>query len=160
MTIKTYQETHKEQISSLIINIQRGEFNVPITLEMQPDLLNIDTFYQINNGNFWCAVVGQEVVGTIALIDMGNDQACIRKMFVRADYRGQEHQTAHILHDTMLDWCKQKTIGQVYLGTLDYLYGAIKFYGKKGYMAVMPENLPPTFPRMAVDNCFYTKILT
>ena len=159
MIIVPYEPIYKDQVASLITGIQQGEFNVPITLQDQPDLMNIDTFYQIKNGNFWCAMVGDELVGTIALIDMGAGEACIRKMFVRADYRGQEHGTAHQLHDTMLAWCSQKSIEQVYLGTLNYLDAAIRFYSKKGYEAIDPADLPASFPRMPVDNRFYTKRL-
>ncbi len=162
-TIKTfpvkiipYLSVYKDQVARLITGIQQGEFGVPITIDDQPDLLNIETFYQIKKGNFWCAVVGNDVVGTIALIDMGDGSGCIRKMFVRADYRGHQHQTAHKLHSTLLDWCKQAQIGQLYLGTLNYLHAAIKFYGKLGYAAIDPVELPATFPRMALDNRFFT----
>jgi N-acetylglutamate synthase-like GNAT family acetyltransferase len=157
MTIVSYQSAYKDQIADLIIGIQQGEFNVPITLQDQPDLMNIENFYQINNGNFWCALVDDKVVGTIALIDMGAGMACIRKMFVAANYRGQEHRVAHQLHDTMQAWCAAKGIVEVYLGTLDYLHAAIRFYTKKGYQAIVPENLPSSFPRMPVDNRFFMK---
>ena len=156
MKIVPYVAAHQAQVASLITGIQQGEFGVPITIEDQPDLLNIENFYQINKGNFWCAVVGEDVVGTIALIDMNDGSGCIRKMFVRADYRGQEHKTAYKLHDALLEWCRQKSVTQLYLGTLDYLRAAIKFYGKLGYSAIEPADLPATFPRMSLDNRFFT----
>ena len=39
---------HCEQIINLILPIQQIEFNVPITIELQPDLLNIESHYQNN----------------------------------------------------------------------------------------------------------------
>ena len=53
---------------NVILTIQQSEFGIPITLEAQPDLLDIPSFYQKDNGNFWIALDGQEVIGTIALI--------------------------------------------------------------------------------------------
>ena len=38
----------------------------------QPDLLQIPQFYQSGAGNFWVALDGEEVVGTVALLDIGN----------------------------------------------------------------------------------------
>ena len=156
MKIIPYLPAHKNQVAALITGIQQGEFGVPITINDQPDLLTIETFYQKDKGNFWCAVVDDDVVGTIALIDMNDGSGCIRKMFVRADYRGHEHKTAHKLHESLLEWCRQKEVSRLYLGTLDYLHAAIKFYGKLGYLAIDPAELPATFPRMALDNRFFT----
>jgi hypothetical protein len=40
------------QVIDLILHIQRQEFGLPIALEDQPDLLEIPTIYQRDNGNF------------------------------------------------------------------------------------------------------------
>ena len=90
MMIGFYQERYKEAIAELILNIQQNEFNVPVTITDQPDLLNIPTVYCRKNGNFWVAVEDEKVIGTIALIDFDNKQAALRKMFVHKDYRGKE----------------------------------------------------------------------
>ena len=160
MTIKTYQGTHKEQIASLIINIQRGEFNVPITLADQPDLANIPSFYQVKNGEFWVAEndVGK-VVGTIALIDIGGNEGAIRKMFVHKDYRGKEKGVGQLLLDTLIDWCKQKSITEIYLGTVAQLHAAKRFYVKNGFEKLDKKALPENFPLMQVDTEFFKLVL-
>ena len=53
--IITYLPEHQDSIAELITTIQQKEFGVPITLQDQPDLLDIDNFYRQKNGNFWCA---------------------------------------------------------------------------------------------------------
>ena len=43
--ISQYQPTYQQPIIDLILDIQQNEFNVPITLEDQPDLLIIPDFF-------------------------------------------------------------------------------------------------------------------
>jgi putative acetyltransferase len=156
MTISTYKDEHKNQIGEMIINIQRGEFNVPITLADQPDLAIIPEFYQKNRGNFWVVLNDEnEVVGSIGLIDMGGHEGAIRKMFVKKEYRGKEFGIAQKLLDTLLDWSKQHDINAVYLGTIARLEAAIRFYERNGFTFIEKQNLPATFPLMAVDTHFY-----
>ncbi|MGE5678674.1 MAG: GNAT family N-acetyltransferase, partial [Pseudomonadota bacterium] len=69
--IRVYTEEYKEDVINLILSIQQGEFGIPITREDQPDLSNIPGFYQPGKGNFWIALWDGQVVGTIALIDIG-----------------------------------------------------------------------------------------
>ena len=45
-------------------------------------------FYRRGNGNFWVALADGEVVGTLALLDLGEGQGALRKMFVQAPHRG------------------------------------------------------------------------
>jgi putative acetyltransferase len=156
MTIKTYQETHKNQISDLIINIQRGEFKVPITLADQPDLANIPSFYQVKNGDFWVAESDLgEVVGTIALIDIGDNEGAIRKMFVHKDFRGKTHGVAQRLFETLLTNAQKQGMNALYLGTIARLEAAIRFYERNGFTPIEKQDLPPNFPLMAVDTHFF-----
>jgi hypothetical protein len=62
-----YQEQYTSQLVELILGIQVGEYELATSLEAQPDLLQIPEFYQVNNGNFWLALDGEKVVGTISL---------------------------------------------------------------------------------------------
>ncbi len=78
-----YESTFQDEVVDLIVHIQKKEYNVPITKEEQPDLLEIETFYQRNHGNFWVAIYDGKVVGTVALLDIGNHQIALRKMFVK-----------------------------------------------------------------------------
>jgi putative acetyltransferase len=156
MTISTYKDEHNAQVSQLIINIQRGEFNVPITLADQPDLAIIPEFYQINRGNFWVALNDEnEVIGSIALIDMGGHEGAIRKMFVKKEYRGKGFGIAQKLLDGLIDWSKNHDINALYLGTIERLQAAIRFYECNGFTFIEKQNLPTTFPLMPVDTHFY-----
>jgi len=77
--ITPFRPQHAEGVVSVILPIQQAEFEIPITLEAQPDLPDIPGFYQQGKGNFWVAFDGLEVVGSVALLDIGNGQArCAR----------------------------------------------------------------------------------
>jgi N-acetylglutamate synthase-like GNAT family acetyltransferase len=155
MGIIEFTQTYQQQVVDLILSIQVGEFNVPITAEAQPDLKNIPEFYQKGNGNFWIAVENNMVVGTIALIDIGNNMVALRKMFVHKDWRGKEKATAQKLLDIVFDWGKERNLQHIYLGTIERLYAARRFYQRNGFEEVPKSTLPPSFPVMAVDDYFY-----
>ena len=159
--ISEYQSIYEEPIIDLILNIQQIEFKVPITLEDQPDLLIIPEFYCKNAGNFWVATtVDGTLVGTIALIDIGNNMGAIRKMFVHQDYRGKAFGVASLLLSTLLKHCELHNIDRIYLGTNPRLQAAMRFYEKNGFEQLPVESLPAAFPRMAVDSIFYPKTIT
>ncbi|MEA5595149.1 hypothetical protein [Rivularia sp. UHCC 0363] len=80
--ISIYHPQYQNQVAELILKIQQQEFGVSITLEDQSDLLNIPDFYQQGNGNFWVALDEDNVVATIAAIDIDNKYLALRKMFV------------------------------------------------------------------------------
>jgi hypothetical protein len=86
--IRAFEPRFKDEVGELISRIQREEFGVPISLDAQPDLNGVPSYYQTAGGNFRIARANEELVGTIAQKDIGNSQAALRKMFVAANYRG------------------------------------------------------------------------
>ncbi len=156
--IKPYTAYQQQGVIDLILGIQQGEFGVPITLADQPDLLTIETFYQSERGNFWCALTEEgQVVGTISLIDVGESFGTIRKMFVQAEYRGRELGLATLLLQTLEAHAATAGLTAIYLGTLDYLAAAQRFYARNGYAPIAMDELPDAFPRMRLDNRFFRK---
>ncbi|MCP4163797.1 MAG: GNAT family N-acetyltransferase [Deltaproteobacteria bacterium] len=150
-----YEKKYIEDVPKLILPIQQNEFNISITLEDQPDLLEIPDFYQKGLGNFWVALYRSEVVGTISLIDIGNGLCALRKMFVKKEFRGSEYSVAKKLLEKMFDWCKKKGVKEIYLGTTSKYHAAHIFYDKNGFLDIDKNNLPESFPVMEVDSKFY-----
>ena len=149
-----FRKEFQDQLVKLILDIQQLEFNVPITAADQPDLFIIDDFYRKNGGEFWLAVSENKVVGSIALLRIGNQSGVIRKMFVSKDFRGKESGIAQRLFDHMLGYCAQNDVTTLYLGTVSQLAAALRFYERNGFVTVLKESLPPDFPIMQVDNVF------
>lgn len=157
LDIVPFEPQHGEGVVALILPIQQTEFEIPISLAAQPDLQSIPSFYQHGDGNFWVAVHERTVVGTVALLDIGSQQVALRKMFVRAEYRGAEYGVATRLLDTLLAWCQLRGVQTVYLGTTAKFLAAHRFYEKNGFREFARADLPASFPVMQVDTKFYCR---
>jgi len=155
ITIRPIFNEYCRQIIDIILPIQQIEFNVPVTLEAQPDLLDIEHFYHKSGGCFWGAFMGEELIGTIALINTGHNAGALRKMFVKKEYRGKDLGVAQKLLEILLQFCRGKQITDVYLGTVEMLKAAHRFYERNGFVLTDIKDFPPYFPRMMADNMFY-----
>ena len=155
INIEIYRDSYKNQVADLILTIQTVEFGIPITLDLQPDLNEIPVFYQTNSGNFWIAKIDEEIIGTISLLDIGNQKGALRKMFVNKNYRGKEFGVGQKLLNTLIDWSRTKGLTEIFLGTTEKFIGAQRFYEKNGFKEIKKQELPETFPVMDVDIRFY-----
>ena len=153
--IVQWQRKYEEHVIKLILSIQSAEFLIPITEADQPDLKSVDTFYQQGNGNFWVALSERNIVGTIALKDIGQQQVALRKMFVHKYFRGSDQGVANKLLVAAIEWCIQKNIQDIYLGTVEAFRAAQRFYEKNGFERIEVGQLPKNFPLMQVDTIFY-----
>jgi|GEM_PF-189651 len=154
--IQILNNSHSQQIIDLILHIQQNEFNIPITIKDQPDLLDIEDFYIRGGGNFWGAFIDEELVGTIALIKYDNAEGAIRKMFVKEAFRGKEHNIAQQLLEGLVEYAKQHLIHRLYLGTVTVLKAAMRFYERNQFQQIEKYMLPAKFPLMRADNVFYS----
>ncbi|MGD9368185.1 MAG: GNAT family N-acetyltransferase [Desulfobacteraceae bacterium] len=157
--ITPYSEHHLSGVVDVILPIQQSEFSIPITIAAQPDLIDIPGFYQKGSGNFWVALQSSEVVGTIALLDIGNGQGALRKMFVKEHFRGSMKGVARRLLRVLLDWCKRHDVREIYLGTTTKFLAAHRFYEKNGFSEIKQSELPASFPVMTVDTKFYQYLI-
>lgn len=159
ITIQPFDGKFSQEIGAFIVTIQREEFNIPITLDDQPDLNAIATHYQRGNGNFWVASANNTLIGTIALMDAGSGIGIIRKMFVHTDWRGTSHRVAQQLFDHLLQWATKQKFTQLYLGTIDRLAAAQRFYEKNGFARIAIAALPEAVDavKMKLDNVYYTR---
>ena len=148
---------HTNELVELITHIQQKEFNIPITVHDQPDLLDIEANYHTGGGNFWGAFNGEELIGTIALIDIGHNAGTIRKMFIKDGHRGTG--LAQQLLDTLLQYARQKNMTDLYLGTVPALKAAHRFYERNGFVLTDINEFPSYFPRVAVDTMFYHLVI-
>lgn len=57
----------------------------------------IEDFYQTGIGSFWVVVYNDKIVGTVSLLDLGDHQVALRKMFVDKEFRGAK------IRD--MEWC-------------------------------------------------------
>lgn len=162
IAIVPYTERFKDAVRDFVLGIQQGEFGVAITYDDQPDLKNIPGIYQKNGGNFWLALDGEHLIGTTALIDAGNGNGILRKMFVTKEYRGASYGIGQQLFDTLLAWAEAHSICDIYLGTIvERFTSGVRFYEKNGFVAIEDSELPECVTRikMPLDNRHYRKPL-
>lgn len=159
--VRPWRQEDQDGVVALISGIQRGEFGLAITPADQPDLMNIPGFYRAGAGEFWVVEAAESagtsgvVIGCIALLDIGQGQAALRKMFVRADWRGAAHGIAAALLRTLLEHAAASNLSEIFLGTTTRFLAAHRFYEKYGFTRVEKPALPERFPVMAVDSVFY-----
>ncbi|AFL49202.1 N-acetylglutamate synthase-like GNAT family acetyltransferase [Sinorhizobium fredii] len=159
LQIRRFSAADEEGVIDLILPIQQEEFGIAVTAEDQPDLRAIPEFYQTGDGDFWVAAVGERIVGTLALKDIGGAEAALRKMFVASDFRGREHGVAARLLEALLAHAEQRKIEAIYLGTTEKFLAAHRFYEKNGFVEIARQDLPASFPVMGVDTKFYVRRL-
>lgn len=153
--VSEFEPQYQQAVEDLVLPIQQVEFGVPISRDEQPDLVDIAGTFQKGTGNFWVCLRDQQVIGTIGVVDIGNNQVALKKMFVHRSWRGSVHGISGQLMARALDWCRQKGVKQVFLGTTAQMVAAHRFYEKHGFVARQPAELPPEFPLVHVDTRFY-----
>jgi N-acetylglutamate synthase-like GNAT family acetyltransferase len=154
--IKPYADIYRNRVIQLIFKIQAEEFGFAITIT-PASFESVSSYYQENGGNFWVALDGERVIGTIALHLFDKSQADVKRMYVDRDYRGKEFGVAKNLLNTLIVWCKRKKIKKVYLGTRAAYLAAHRFYEKNRFREMPKETLPPKFPVSSVDSKFYKR---
>ncbi|ROI05739.1 N-acetyltransferase [Chryseobacterium sp. G0240] len=155
LKIQPIGNSYSEQAIDLILNIQQKEFNIPITIQDQPDLTEIEHFYHERGGNFWGAFIEGELVGSIALVKFDERAGAIRKMFVKKEFRGKELNIAQALLEVLISFCHENQIDDLYLGTITVLKAAQRFYERNHFVRIEKEKLPSRFPLMSADDIFY-----
>lgn len=140
-----FEKQYTDQVVDLILPIQQTEFGIEISLTDQPDLLSIKEEYIDRGGNFWLALDGERVIGTIALVKLENHNGAIKKMFAAKEFRG-EKQVGKKLLDTLVDYCKAQ--------------GYQRFYQKNGFEHWPKSQMPQDYHLMDVDTVFFRRDLT
>ena len=147
--------TIRKQIASMITEIQKHEFSLPVTPEINQCVINAEPdFYYYHSYNFWYAVDNNgKVIGSIGLKKLDRKSAEIKKFFVASEYRGQG--VAQKLMDTLFDAAKKHAFKEIFLGTVDKLHAAHKFYKKYGFKHIPRTILPDNFIIGQLDSVFF-----
>lgn len=146
IAIKEFNTFYQTQVVEHILDIENNEFNMALTLEMQPDLADINGMYQKRNGNFWVALYNNTVIGSIGIYPLTDTNVELRRMFVKPQYRGREYGVGQKMLDTALNWTKANGYKEVFLETTDWLVAASKFYANNNFGLISKKQLPDNFP--------------
>ena len=117
---------------------------INLPLQEQPDLLDITSSYINCGGNFWLAVAGGHVVGTIALMKIDDDWCVLKKFFVRADFRSQRVGLA--LYAGLLDFAKAGGFRHIILDTPSIAGKSHSFYKRAGFRQISKPEIEYHYP--------------
>lgn len=140
MKIETYSGKFDEEIISLILSIQNDEAKIGLSLEEQPDLLNIHRSYQQSGGEFWIALSEDEVIGTIGLMLKEKHCAVLKKFFVKKAFRSQKIGLA--LYNELIKYAVSKDVHNIILDTPAVAHASHRFYEKAGFCRIDAAELP------------------
>ncbi len=140
MHIETYCGKYDEQIIELILDIQNNESKINLSLEEQPDLLDIKHSYQDAGGEFWLAMSDGKVIGTIGLMMKQNKCAIMKKFFVKKEFRSQKIGLA--LYNKLIQHAREKNIEHIILDTPSVAVVSHRFYEKAGFRVIQKQELP------------------
>jgi len=145
----------RKQIIHMIEAIQKQEFSLPVTEEINNCVLKAEEEFYFNKSyNFWYAVdaVGK-IIGSIGLKQIDNHNAEIKKFFVDIKYRGKG--VARKLLYSLLKSASKHRFKYLYLGTVDILHAAQRFYDKYGFTRILEADLPSDFNKCPLDTVFF-----
>lgn len=149
----------KSQIVKFVEAIQVEEFKLPIKSCANQCILNAQTTYNFQDKSFFWYVQDDDgsVIGTIGLKALSANKMELKKFFVLPKYRGKG--LAHNLHLTAIDAAKEMSIENLFLGTVNELKAAHRFYEKNGYEQITQDSLPLEFQVGFLDTVFFRKNL-
>ncbi|MDP1723930.1 MAG: GNAT family N-acetyltransferase [Alphaproteobacteria bacterium] len=139
----------------MIEHIQKNEFLLPITDDINACILKAEEdFYYNNSYNFWYAVDNNGIIiGSIGLKKIDNHRGEIKKFFVEQQYRKKG--VAQKLMATLVKAAHKHHFDELYLGTVDTLQAAQSFYKKYGFSQITAQQLPLGFNICPVDTVFF-----
>ena len=150
ITIHLYKKENQTEIDAMISEITQ-EFELPISNKGKSIYKPLDSY--------WIAFNETEIIGTIGVLNMENNHAILKNMFVKKEFRGTTFGISQMLLEKVFDWCSAENISTIYLGTMNQFKAAHKFYGKNGFQKIMNNELPLSFIANPIDDVFYKKNL-
>lgn len=145
----------RKQIIKFITSIQKDEFNIPVNDEINIGILKAENEYHYHRScNFWYAVDEAGcIIGSIGLKKIGDHEGELKKFFVAEAYRGKG--VAQQLFETLMAAARKHQFAYLYLGTVNKLASARRFYEKAGFEPVPKKQLPSGFDVCHLDTHFY-----
>lgn len=146
-------------VRDLILHVLNHEYGMALTLDELPDLADVHRSYITSGmGQFWVARVDGQVAGCIGVLRLSGADYEVRRMYVRADYRGLG--IAQRLLALLTAWSATSGVRCLYLETNAAWVAAHHIYKKHGFVEVSRSDLPLEFPVVRVATGFFRRCTT
>lgn len=142
ITVTQFDEIFTQEVINIVLHFQNDGTRPTVTVDDQPDLLNIKTNYIKTGGNFWIAKEDNKLIGTIGLLPYNNEIAILKKFFVYENYQGKPYHIGRKLYENLLNFALDKGYKLIILDTPHNTTRAHDFYTKAGFKMVNQIDLP------------------
>ena len=155
ITISQFENKYTQDVIDIVLHFQNDGTRPVVSVNDQPDLLNITDEYINKGGNFWIAKNDEILIGTIGIMPYGTEIAVLKKFFVYEKYQGAPHHIGRKLYDGLLSFAIEKGYKTILLDTPHNTERAHKFYDKAGFRKVNENELPIQFSHPYKDCDFF-----
>ena len=155
ITITRFDDRYTQDVIDLVLHFQNDGTRPAVSVEDQPDLLNITELYVNAGGDFWIATDDGKLAGTIGIMPCKGGIAVLKKFFVYEKYQGEPVHLGRQLYSVLLDFAKKNGVKKIMLDTPYNTTRAHKFYEKAGFKKVSESELPMRFSHPYKDCDFY-----
>lgn len=155
ITITQFEERYTQDVIDIVLHFQNDGTRPLVSVDDQPDLLNIVGEYINKGGDFWLAKDNERLIGTIGIMPYNDEIAVLKKFFVYEDYQGKPYHIGRKLYNELLDFAKEKGYTTILLDTPSNTERAHRFYEKAGFQKVLEEELPIHFSHPYKDCDFF-----
>lgn len=138
-------ESDVEGARRLILAHADARATTPGVEHMHTDAARLPGPYAPPRGGLWVARAGDGTVGCVALRDLGDDAAEVKRMFVDAGWRGRG--VGRALLAALVEGARARGYRTLRLGTLDDMHAAQKLYRSLGFRPIgryRPDELMDT----------------
>lgn len=155
ITISQFEDRYTQEVIALVLHFQNDGTRPPVSVDNQPDLLNITGEYIEKGGNFWIAKENGKLAGSIGIMPCSTEIAVLKKFFVYEAYQGEPYHVGRKLYNELLAFAKERGYKTILLDTPHNTDRAHKFYEKAGFQKVKEEELPMRFSHPYKDCDFF-----
>ncbi len=144
IAITQFQREYTQDVIDLVLHFQNDGTRPAVTVDEQPDLLNIKDSYIAMGGNFRIARDNNKLIGSIGLMPCGDEIGVLKKFFVNESYQGEPYNIGRKLCARLLSFAMEKKYKTIMLDTPYNTVRAHKFYEKAGFKRIEEKELPVT----------------
>ena len=155
ISISQFKEQYTQDVIDLVLHFQNDGTRPIVSVDDQPDLLDIKGCYIDVGGDFWIATDDDRLIGSIGIMPYSKEVAVLKKFFVYEDYQGEPVHLGQKLYASFLSIAKEKGFTTILLDTPHNTVRAHKFYEKAGFKKVEESELPLTFSHPYKDCDFF-----
>ena len=148
-----YSDKYKEEVVKLVNEIYENELEHHSN-SGRPDLHIIPEMYQRGASNFWVAIENERLVGTIALLDEGEQRGSMHRFCVDKNFRKKG--IGAQLFSALKKFAEYNGYKRIFLSTWEDKGEQHKFYAKNGFRKI--ESLPEDIAGRSYfvnDDAFY-----